>query len=144
MAAAPEHVWAWLIGATHWPAWYSNSAKVKNIQGPGPNLAEGTKFRWKTFGVTITSTVREFIPGQRIAWDAHAPGLDVYHAWVLQPSSKGCYVLTEETQHGFIARLGGLFMPNRMHKYHQLWLEGLECQASNGLPTIDTMTGHTL
>lgn len=70
-------------------------------------------------------------------WDAHAFGLDVYHAWVLQPSNKGCHVLTEETQHGFIARLGGLFMPNRMYKYHQLWLEGLECQAGNGLPPAD-------
>ena len=134
MAAAPEYVWAWLIRATLWPAWYSNSANVKIIHGPGPDLTEGTRFRWKTFGVTITSTVHEFVPGQRIAWDAHAPGLDVYHAWVLRPSSKGCHVLTEETQHGFIARMGGFFMPNRMYKFHQLWLEGLERQAGNELP----------
>jgi len=134
MDADPEYVWAWLIRAKLWPTWYNNSANVEIIRGSGPDLAEDTRFRWKTFGVTITSTVREFVPGQRIAWDAHAFGLDVYHAWVLQPSSKGCHVLTEETQHGFIARLGALFMPSRMYKFHQIWLEGLERQAQKGLP----------
>ncbi|MGB5987855.1 MAG: hypothetical protein WBG37_21290 [Desulfobacterales bacterium] len=43
-------------------------------------------------------------------------------------------MLTEETQHGWAARLGNLLAPNRMHKFHQLWLEGLEIQASAGLP----------
>jgi hypothetical protein len=30
----------------------------------------GTEFRWKTFGVTIDSTVRH----ERLAWDAHCDG----------------------------------------------------------------------
>ena len=82
----------------------------------------------------ITSTVREYVPGERIAWDAHAFGIDVYHAWVLQPSVHGCHVLTEETQHGWLARLGKLFMPNRMYTFHQLWLEELATKARAGLP----------
>ena len=134
IAAAQEHVWAWLTHATLWPSWYVNSANVRILEGTGPNLQMGTRFRWKTFGVTITSTVLEFVPGERIAWDAHALGVDAYHAWVLQPSTQGCLVLTEETQHGWITRLAKLFMPNRMHKFHQLWLEGLETKARAGLP----------
>lgn len=134
MSSSPERVWAWLVRATFWPTWYVNAAKVRILQGNDSDLALGTKFRWKTFGVTITSTVREFIPHERIAWDAHAIGLEVYHAWVLQPTPQGCHVLTEETQHGWLARLGELFMPNRMHKYHQLWLESLARQSSRGLP----------
>ncbi|MCZ6537884.1 MAG: SRPBCC domain-containing protein, partial [Gammaproteobacteria bacterium] len=63
--------------------------------------------------------------------------IDVYHAWVLQPSAKGCLVVTEETQHGWLARLGTIFMPNRMHKYHQLWLEGLENKARAGFPPVE-------
>jgi hypothetical protein len=85
-----------------------------------------TRFWWKTLGLPLESTVREFVPGQRIAWDAHGLGVDAYHAWVLSPrTGGGCHVLTEETQHGWLARLGNRFMPNRMHRYHQLWLEGL-------------------
>jgi hypothetical protein len=123
-----------LIRATLWPDWYANSARVRILSGTGPDLARGTRFHWKTFGVTVTSTVLEFVPEERIAWDAHAPGVDAYHAWVLQPLPQGCHVLTEETQHGVLARLGDLLMPHRMHKYHQLWLEGLERKARAGVP----------
>lgn len=136
MAASPEKVWAWLTRAKLWPDWYANSANVEILEGPGTGLEEGTLFRWKTFGITIKSTVLECVPDERIAWEAHAFGIDVYHAWVLQPSAKGCLVVTEETQHGWLARLGSIFMPSRMHKYHQLWLEGLENKARAGFPPI--------
>ena len=135
MSSSPEHVWAWLVAATLWPTWYVNASRVRILQGNGSNLALGTRFRWKTFGVTITSTVREFVPHERIAWDAHALGLEVYHAWLMQPTAEGgCRVLTEETQHGWLARLGKLLMPNRMYKYHQIWLESLARQSAAGLP----------
>ena len=134
MAAAPEHVWAWLIRATLWPTWYANSANVKILEGKELDLRKGTRFRWKTFGVTITSTVLEYVSRERIAWNAHAFGFDGYHAWVLQPSARGCHVLTEETQHGWLARLGKLLMPHRMYKFHQVWLEGLEAKAHGSLP----------
>ena len=133
MVAPQDRVWAWLIRAPLWPTWYVNSANVKILAGIDPDLRKGSRFRWKTFGVTLTSTVLEYVPNERIAWDAHAFGVDAYHAWVLRPSAKGCNVLTEETQHGWIARLGMLFMPNRMHKFHQLWLEALASKAGAGL-----------
>ncbi|MCW3480970.1 SRPBCC domain-containing protein [Neisseriaceae bacterium JH1-16] len=134
MAAAPARVWAWLIRAPLWPSWYANAAQVRPLDGSGQDLRAGSRFRWKTFGITITSTVLEYVPGERIGWDAYAFGVDAYHAWVLQPSERGCLVLTEETQHGWLARLSNLAMPRRMHKYHQLWLEQLEAQARSGLP----------
>ncbi len=134
MAAPQDRVWAWLIRAPLWPMWYVNSAYVKILKGSDSDLRKGSRFRWKTFGVTITSTVLEYVPKKRIAWDAHAFGIDAYHAWVLRPSAKGCHVLTEETQHGWLARLGKMLAPNRMHKYHQLWLEALAGKAAVGLP----------
>lgn len=134
MAASQVNVWAWLTRPTLWPTWYVNSADVEILGGSGPCLKEGTRFRWKTFGVRIICTVLECVPGERIAWDGKAFGVDVYHAWALQPSARGCYVLTEETQHGVLTRLAKLFMPNRMYKYHQVWLEELEQKARAGLP----------
>ena len=135
MAASPDKVWAWLTRPTLWPDWYVNSANVEILGGSLLSLEEGTRFRWQTFGVRITSTVLEYVPGERIAWDGQAIGIDVYHAWVLRPSNRGCYVLTEETQHGWITRLSKLFMPNRMYRFHQLWLQELERKALAGMPT---------
>ncbi|MGD0611275.1 MAG: SRPBCC family protein [Anaerolineales bacterium] len=134
MGAPQDHVWAWLVRATLWPTWYVNSANVQILEGGDPDLEKGTRFRWVTFGVKITSEVLEYVPGERIAYDAHAFGIDAYHAWLLLPTPKGCYVLTEETQHGWLVRFSNLFMPNRMHKFHQIWLEGLESKARSGLP----------
>ena len=129
--AKPEVLWAWMIRAQLWPTWYPNSSDVVFLNAAGPDLSKGTRFRWKTFGVTIESEVREFEPLERLAWSARGIGVDAYHAWLFEPNN----VLTEETQNGFLARLGSLAMPNRMHKYHQIWLENLREKALTGLPS---------
>ena len=108
---------------------------MRILEGPQPDLAPGTRFRWLTFGVRIESVVREFEPCERLAWDARAPGIRAYHAWLLTRTDSGCHVLTEETQHGFLARLGKFFLPNRMYRGHQLWLDRLEQKAREGLPS---------
>ncbi len=132
--APAEAVWAWLVRAALWPTWYENSANVEFLEGTGPDLAAGTVFRWRTFGVTVTSRVVELVPRERIAWDARAMGLDAYHAWLLEPREGGTRILTEETQHGWLARTGSLLMPRRMEKGHQTWIEALSEKAQTGMP----------
>lgn len=132
--AAPEIVWAWLIRAQLWPTWYPNSANIRFLRGNPPYLSLGTRFRWKTFGVTIQSMVLEFVPYERLAWDAHSSGLDAYHAWLIQKTESGCHVITEETQRGWLARLARVLRPRRMEQQHQIWLEGLRAKAIVGLP----------
>ena len=135
VAAAPaETVWAWLVSAPLWHTFYSNASNVM-LEGGGRQLSSAVKFRWKSFGVNLDTVVEEFEPCQRIAWHATGIGVDAYHAWLLTPSSGGgCHILTQETQYGWLARLGKMAMPNRMHRYHQLWLEGLAKQAKAGPP----------
>ncbi|MBD9359731.1 hypothetical protein [Methylomonas fluvii] len=62
-------------------------------------------------------------------------------AWLLQASlrlsANSCDVLTEETLHGWLARLGQLFLPKRMSKYQQIWLESLQAKALSGFPGGD-------
>jgi hypothetical protein len=132
--APPNALWAWLVRAALWPTWYENSSKVEFLEGTGPDLAAGTVFRWRTFGVRVTSRVEEFVPYERIAWSARGVGVDAYHAWLLEPGPAGCRVLTEETQHGWLARAGGALLPGRMGKYHQIWLEALSRNAATGFP----------
>ena len=134
--APPEVVWAWLIRARAWPSWYSNSKNVRQLDGRQfQDLALGSVFCWKTFGVGIQSTVREFQPFNRIAWDAQGFGVDAYHAWVLTAHEGSCHVLTEETQYGWGARLLDFLMPQRMWKGHELWLSSLREKSLQGMPT---------
>jgi len=130
-----ETVWAWLVRAKLWPSWYPNSANIEFLDGAPPDLELGTRFRWKTFGVTLKSIVREFVPFERLAWDAQRVGVKAYHAWLIQPTAEGCHVLTEETQKGVLARLGKALRPKQLEQMHQIWLEQLKIKASTGLPS---------
>ncbi|MDB5986060.1 MAG: hypothetical protein JWR16_1113 [Nevskia sp.] len=135
IAAAPATVWAWLVRAPRWPQWYINARNVRALRGSPDQLAPGSRFAWTTFGVRITSEVQEFVPEERLAWDAKSLGVDAYHAWLLTPDANGgCTVLTEETQHGFVARGSAWLFPTRMQRFHQIWLESLRARALSGLP----------
>ena len=92
IASSKENVWAWLVRAKLWPTWYPNSANIEFLSGAPPDLVLGTRFRWKTFGVTVESVVREFVPFERLAWDVQRGGLKAYHAWLIQPTPDGCHV----------------------------------------------------
>ncbi len=125
MRVPAEAIWRLLIDAKGWPAFYPQAADV-TIEGSA-QLALGVRFRWKTMGLRIACSVREFEPGRRIAWDARGLGTWAYHAWVITPTAEGCHVHTEETQYGWLCRLGAAVMPGRLHvKWHQVWLEQLE------------------
>ncbi len=128
IAADASVVWAHLVRATQWPVWYANASDVA-IVGGGQNLAEGARFRWRTFGVGLDTRVLEWVPDTRIAWLATSFGIRAYHAWLVVPTETGCTVVTEETQRGFVAGMGKLLFPNRMHDWHQKWLVGLKALA---------------
>jgi len=133
-AAAPTAVWAWLVRAPLWPTWYPNSRNVRLPDGPEGDLALGTVFTWRTFGVAIRSTVIEFEPPWRITWDAFGLGVDACHAWLFEPAGAGTRILTEETQHGWAAVLNTRLFPRRMHHFHQVWIEELGRRATSGPP----------
>ncbi len=134
MAAPTGAVWDILIRAAEWPAFYDNARDVA-IEGGGSDLFAGARFTWKTFGVRLESAVEEFAPPERIAWRAKTVGVLAYHAWLITPTDTGCHVLTEETQHGVLARAGKLLFPSRMGVWHQRWLEGLAERARTYPPS---------
>ena len=102
--------WTRLIDAAGWPAIYANAENVK-VEGGGAELFDGARFTWKTFGVSLKSRVLEFEPETRIAWLATSMGVQAYHAWLITPTNGGCTILTEETQHGLVARAGRVLFP---------------------------------
>ena len=91
-------------------------------------------FTWRSFGVSLKSKVEEFVPCQRLAWSAIGMGLEAYHAFLIEGIPNGCHILTEETQNGWLARLGHTLRPRNMSEKHQMWLEQLRTKAHSGLP----------
>jgi hypothetical protein len=133
MPVSPEAAWPWLVRAERWSTWYPEFQDVV-IEGGGPDLRLGSKFRWKTFGVTLDSEVEEFVPSERLAWSARSRGIDAYHAWLIERLPSGCRVITEETQNGWVARLNNALRPRSVGRIHQLWLERLLEKAKGGPP----------
>lgn len=142
IAEPPAVVWAWLIRAAWWPRWYGNCQDVRFISGDGPDLTPGMVFSWKTFGLRVETVVKEFVPGERLAWyGTGLLGARGYHAWVIEPTASGCHVITEETQRGLVPSLGRLYLRRGLLREHQHWLEGLAKMAQRGLPS-DVETKH--
>lgn len=124
-----EDAWNCLTNATQWPNWYPNSQNVTLLNTNKTSLESGVNFRWRTFGITITCTVESFELFEQIAWSSSSMGMKVYHAWLFEKRGTGCKVTTEETQNGILPRIANTLMPNRMYKFHQIWLEELCSEA---------------
>jgi hypothetical protein len=133
--AAPDRIWRWLCRAERWPEWYSNCAWIRIRDDDGPDLAPGTQFVWKTFGVRVRSQVLIYDRFAELGWDATAFGLRVYHGWLFEVVDAGrTRVITEETQVGSLTRVGRWYLRRSLLKEHQNWLEGLSRMAQTGDP----------
>ena len=132
---AAAQVWPLLSRATAWPEYYANSANVRFYGDEGPELGEGVRFYFETFGFPVEARCTEWVPprdGQpgRIAWHGWAgegeTRLDVHHAWLIEDLDGGrVRILTQETQKGKPAEELARARPNPMINGHQDWLEGL-------------------
>lgn len=128
-------VWPFLSTPTLWPTYYANSANVRLQDAKGPQLANGDRFYFETFGFPVESQCVEYVvpaagkPG-RMAWHGWAgegeTRLDVHHAWLVEDLSDGrVRILTQETQKGRPAQDLAKAKPNPMINGHQDWLDGL-------------------
>jgi Polyketide cyclase / dehydrase and lipid transport len=133
-SASPEAVWAWLIRPDLWSSYYSNARFMRHLDGPWPRVAPGSRFRWLTFGVLVTSEIVEFEPPARLAWSADELGARGHHAWALAADGEGCRIHTEETQRGWAVRLARPAMQPLMTRFHQRWVDGLAGAAAEGAP----------
>ncbi len=132
IAAAPGAVWAVLVDAVRWPAWYKHCSDV-SILRDGPVLTATSKFRFRTLGFFFEPEIVTFEPDRILVWAAKGPaGTSGAHAWYIEPTPGGCRVVTEETQRGFLLLLVGPITRGRILKAHDDWLRGLKAQAEAG------------
>ncbi|MBN3853360.1 SRPBCC domain-containing protein [Paraburkholderia sp. Ac-20340] len=132
-------VWPLLSTPSHWPTYYANSANIRFHDGKGPELQNGARFYFETFGFPVESQCTEFVapangePG-RVAWHGWAgegdTRLDVIHAWLVEDLDGGrVRILTQESQKGKPAVDLRNAKPNPMINGHQDWLDGLVAAA---------------
>jgi hypothetical protein len=122
-------VWDRLVLAPQWPSLYQNASNVV-LPGDAEELGPGMKFRWTQTGIPLDTEIREFEPGNRIAWFARSPWIQAYHAWDLQPDGDACIVVTDETQRGILPRLFRPLLEPRMRAIHDRWLECLDAASA--------------
>lgn len=129
---APEQIWPWLVRPRRWPELYDNASDIRT---PTPELALGTRFSWRTLGVSVTTEVEVLVPYEQLAWRGTGLlGAKGYHAWVLERRESGTRFITEETQRGIIPSLMHARLRRNLHAAHQRWLEGLVRAARTGPP----------
>ena len=131
-SASADAVWAWIVRPDHWRAFYPNALRVRPLEGPWPTLGMGSRFSWITFGARVTTEVTEFEPPHRIAWTGSGLGAVGHHAWVIEPTSSGCRIVTEETQRGLAVRVLAPALRPAMRRLHQRWVEGAARIAESG------------
>jgi uncharacterized protein YndB with AHSA1/START domain len=129
IAAPPEAVWEELIAAETWPEWYEGASGVKVEGGEAGRLGSGSSFAWRTMDLDFVSTVTEFDPPRRLSWESRKWAIQGYHAWLLIPTAGGTRLMTDESQHGILAVLQGIFMPVKLSRLHDVWLAGIKTRA---------------
>ena len=128
--AAPEDVWPILVDAEAWPAFYEGASNVV-VEGDGGDgrLAPGSTFRWTTMDLDFVSSVKEFEPPTRLAWESRKSTIVGYHTWLVVPLGRGCRLVTAESQYGFLTVLQKVFVPTKLHDLHDVWLGQIKKRA---------------
>jgi uncharacterized protein YndB with AHSA1/START domain len=127
--APPAVVWDILIEAETWPEWYEGAQNLKVKEPAGGRLAAGAVFTWRTMGLNLESRVREFEPPHRLAWESRRRVIRGYHAWLIIPTAEGCWVVTDESFHGFLASMQKIFIPKKLLRLHDIFLVELKKKA---------------
>ncbi|WKV70115.1 SRPBCC family protein [Streptomyces sp. PCS3-D2] len=118
-------VWSVHTDVDAWPAW---NAGVDQARLDGP-MAVGTPFTWLTHGMSITSTVREVVPGERIVWDGTVQGIAGIHVWTFEAAGGGVVVRTEESWSGAPVAADPDTLTTALRTSLQNWLDCLKAHA---------------
>lgn len=127
--ASPEIVWQLLIHASEWNSWYDG---IQNIKFENPKqviLEKNTEVFWNSMGQALNNRIVEFDPITTLSWEFNEAKIQGYHAWKIIPTENGCRVITDESQTGKLAKLQKVFVPTKLLKQHDIWLQMLKQEA---------------
>lgn len=96
ISAPLQTVWQLHTRISDWPRWNPDIVRAE-LTGP---IAVGTVFNWETAGLSISSTIAEVVPPQKIAWSGETGGILGIHVWTFESNGEGTRVRTEESWEG--------------------------------------------
>lgn len=128
--APPETVWNVILEAETWPDWYEGAFNV-DVKGESDILDADSVFTWKTMGLNFESRITEFEPYSRLSWESKRRVIRGYHAWLLVPTDTGTTLITDESQHGFLAYMQRIFQRNKLRRLHDVWLAEIKARAES-------------
>lgn len=129
--APAQEIWDIIIQAESWPDWYEGALNVEVINSETGILEPNSVFTWKTMGLNFTSTITEFEPPYRLSWESEKRSIKGYHAWLIIPYENGAYLITDESQYGWLTFLEKVFQPNKLHGLHDIWLSEIKRKAES-------------
>ena len=129
--AKPEIVWGFLIDALKWQSWYKGAKNISFINQTDTVLNAGSVFKWETMGLKFQSTVKQFEPNRLLAWESIKKSIQGYHVWLIIPTEKGCKVITDESQNGWLTFFEKTFQGKKLKKLHDVWLTELKRKSEN-------------
>jgi uncharacterized protein YndB with AHSA1/START domain len=124
--ARPEIVWRFLVDALKWESWYEGAKDVSLGNATDTVLNATSVFKWQTMGLHFESTIQQFEPNRLLAWESKKKSIQGYHVWLIVPTTKGCKVITDESQNGWLTYLEKTFQRNKLKKLHAIWLAELK------------------
>lgn len=122
-----SQVWDLHTDVNAWPSWQTD---ITAAAADGP-LAEGSVFRWSTFGLDIDSTVYAIDPGRRILWGGPAHGITGIHEWTFTERDGQTFVQTAESWDGEPIRADRDGMRAALKGSLTAWLAHLKQTAEN-------------
>jgi hypothetical protein len=112
--------------------YYANSSAATDcVTGEDVTLTLGRQYCWTTFGTVQVMRIVELADEPQeavIAWQGGSLGVEVYHRWMMRPTTRGTLVITEEIERGVLPLLS--FYNSKMNPAlragHELWLHGMQ------------------
>ena len=125
IATPADRVWELLSGVDRWPKWNS---LVQQAVLTGP-FQPGSIFKWKSKGVTVTSTLQEVTPNQRLTWTGKAFGTRAIHTWEIVETGNGVELRTAESFDGWLPKSMPRTMQRTLDETLPAWLKAIKSEA---------------
>jgi hypothetical protein len=134
ITASAERVWDLLSNIDRWPMWNS---LVQSATLTGP-LQAGSVFKWKSKGLSVTSTLQEVRPRQSLTWTGKAFGTRAIHSWEIEVTDQGAVLRTAESFDGWLPRLMPKTMKRTLDETLPAWLKAIKSEAERAAAMAPT------
>ena len=125
IAAPVSLVWRLHTDIDGWPTWQKaiDEAHLDGVFVPG------AVFSWRTYGLSIVSTVYQVEPERHTLWGGPSEGITGIHSWTFTPVPGGVRVETEESWSGAPVEADVAGLQGALDASLVAWLEYLDAAA---------------